>query len=150
MELPAFIMDPIGDIFGSFEGIAFGEDGQLPESQLMSQAQAAAEQASLPVEELLSDALSTVLLAGDASSPLSSPAVGDSAIAGAGAGGRRCATNVCRRIFPCTCFNGDIGASTMRTMRSTASTARRHDEPAEESSTRTRGWMMSALQGTLR
>ena len=24
MELPAFLMDPIGDIFGSVEGIAFG------------------------------------------------------------------------------------------------------------------------------
>ena len=24
MELPAFLMDPIGDIFGSIEGIAFG------------------------------------------------------------------------------------------------------------------------------
>jgi hypothetical protein len=45
-----------------FEGIGFGADGQLPESQLLAQARAAAGQSSLAVEELLSDALSTVLL----------------------------------------------------------------------------------------
>jgi hypothetical protein len=45
-----------------FAGITFAADGQLPASQLLAQAGAAAEQASLPVEEVLSDALSTVLL----------------------------------------------------------------------------------------